>query len=1435
MKNNRNLIVLKKIAITGGCIAGTLIILTLVCLSALFFYIHSDNFSKLIQSQINQKIPGKMEWEKLYFSMKTGEVTLDNYKLSLNEEVIASVEKVHIALDIANFVRSFDLSTIIDSSVFLTTKNSFGVSTMENLSDSKKFSDSSKKVKHELVINTILIEKPYINLVMQQDHRLNILSAFPVRKDEPESQEDKNINFKMPFDVAINDIKLNQGKFKYRSLEHKSENRASQNTQEKTDNVSESGNNVSGSGSNASGSDDNSSESSNLDILIEDINFKGSANLAEKSDLGFTLSMKSAGGDLAIGGTVKNILLEADPIFDLTCSSNLIMADLMDMLGVDEQTVSGNLSIRAALSGNLNDPSISCQISYPDGTIKQDETVRNNTHSVAKSVDEKKSDPKLLDSHNLNANNISNTKSKKTDGKIIGRIIKKAILDIVMDKRELTVNSLEIEHPDATLKATGQISLAQAFPDGFAKLEKKDIKKIRGKLYINGENIDAGRLLESESIKEVKGITSFKTEISGSLNNPEIGLTLKAENAGYLDYPVVDSASFDLALSDGVVNIKKIDLLSCDSSVILDGTIKVLEKENVSEKKRVSENEKSSEEDKIGGEDKVSGKEKGNIGDENLSEKKKANIKFKLMELPVFDISANSKKINLTEVLRQLNLLQDQNIKATLGAKSHLSGTLKNPKVVLNINGKNISAAGQDFETVNLKAGYENHKTVVDSLTVSLASDSGGNAGRQSSSDSKTRGNSGKGSSSDSKILSYRSNSSASDNTLELKGWIDQNQKMKFDLFCGGIDLSVIQSVKQSGVIQGIASCSVSAEGSLKSLESSTVKGDVALKRVKIIDKPFENFAAKVNFKNNLITVNGKLNFDIDANFNTKSKDFSVQAIFKRTDLTPWVTFAGIKQIQSGTVTGNIDIKGNVDHTEQISGNCNLSEISLNIFKDPRIFINDSDELWIRAKNMRVWIDGKKFRIDKFRTLLPEKGEVALAASGQIGGDIRAQADATLPVKFASLFLADMPLMKGSVKLNVMADLKSDTDLTNSNMDAKLELVGIDVMLPDLAGNVKIHDINGTIIADINKIEIPQITGLITSGLNQSVSKSAVQGSKVIAKSSGKKSGQFKLSGQSKLIDFIPHDIQAKLTAKDISLNMIEDLSAGFDTDLSFKGNPEASTLSGNVLITHAQWTRDIHVEKNIFSSLTDKKRVRKEVPQKKESNRFLENMKLNIAVKGKKPIIVDNNLAYMEIRPDIRVRGTASSPVVSGRSEINPGTITYQSTEFTLTRGIIYFINPYKIEPDLDIESHRKIRNWDILLAVSGTPQNLKFKLTSDPRLEDGDIISLLLRGKTVTELISSEGGTTFSAAGMLSQVASSAVSDRVKSATGLDIFELGFGNNTNDNGLGDMNLTVGKEITDKITVKYGTETKDGVMVGKTSAEYKVMDNVSLSGFQNS
>lgn len=1291
VKNNQSVLkkfdfkradIFKRAAITIAILTAISISFILIGTAALFFYIQSDHCSQLLQSQINKSIPGKMAWTKLDIALLDGDVTLENYNLSLNNDELIAIDKVHIDLDLSN---------ILMTNIFETSDKSANINNLDF--------DISNIKKQALVIKDITIERPRITLAMTPEKRLDILSAFPPAK-EKDKPEDKEKQFKMPFKVTLNKLNIIDGEFLYRS--------------EKSLNKPESG---------------------KMFVDIKKINLLADGNIADKTDVSFNYSMKLNGSDLTLRGDVKNISLSADhgsfPIFNLTSDANLATEELLKMVGemaaVDNQKISGKISIHTTLSGELNDPSFSCQINYPNGTV-------------------------------------------------MGRQINSIAADIIMKKRELTIKGLELKHPDAALKADGHISLAQAFPQGFLmknNQENIDINKITGKFNIEADNIDAGRLFESENIKGIKGVTSFKLDFAGSLNNPEIKLTLKADNAGYKDYPVLDKGDFDLVLSNGVVKINKFDIESCSSTVKLDGNVKVIEPQK--------------------------------------------DGRFKLMADPLLNLEAASDKIDIAQILKSFKVLKDQQLIATIKADSKLTGTVKNPTLTLNAAGDNLDLMGQKIGSASLKALYQNKKTVIDSLLVTL--------------DSK--------------------------NSVQAKGWIDQNQtnsrqkksnskqspKFKLDILSNGVDLTLIESLKKSDDVKAVASGSITAEGSFDSIKSSKVDADISLKKVTLMNKPFQDFSAKLSLKDNQLNLNGQLNFDVAGNFDFKSKNFAVQAVFNKTELLPWLTFAEVKAIESGTISGNVDIKGNADNLNRISGRCSLKELSLNLFNDPAIFADSSEpqntdnlkstnknkKMVVKAENIRALIDGKSFKIERFKTTLPEDGEVVLAGSGRIGGDIKAQADAVLPVKFISLFVKQMPDIRGVVRLNLMADIKSD-NIKGSDLDATVEFVDISVTVPVKSGDgvtsiVKINEINGTIKADVNQVRVNQITGRVSDG-----------------RLKGAKSGSFKLTGDTKLVNFMPEDINLALNAQEIPINMIEDLTGSLDADLKFKGNLKSSTiLWGSVWINHGDWRGDIHVEKRLLSKITDKKRVRKEVKLAKEANQFLENMQLNIAVKGRKPFIVDNNLAYMEIHPDIRIRGTASSPLVSGRSKIEPGTINYQSTEFELTRGIIDFVNPYKIEPELDIESHRTVRDWDILLSVSGTPDNIIFKLSSEPRLEDGDIISLLIRGKTVTELIDAEGGTTFSAAGMLSQVAASAVGDKFKSATGLDIFEVGFNNksgsssSSNDSELGNLNVTVGKELTDRITVKYGTANEDGIMVSTTSAQYKVTDSISVSGFQDS
>ena len=162
-------------------------------------------------------------------------------------------------------------------------------------------------------------------------------------------------------------------------------------------------------------------------------------------------------------------------------------------------------------------------------------------------------------------------------------------------------------------------------------------------------------------------------------------------------------------------------------------------------------------------------------------------------------------------------------------------------------------------------------------------------------------------------------------------------------------------------------------------------------------------------------------------------------------------------------------------------------------------------------------------------------------------------------------------------------------------------------------------------------------------------------------------------------------------------------------------------------------------------------------------------------------------------------------------------------------------FLNPYKIEPTLDVKSEVKVRKWTIYLEITGTPEKLNFKLSSNPEETEGDIISLLVLGRTTGELIAGEGGTAQSTQQLLAEMISTTFGEDIKQATGLDILEVGNGGEDEEGSPDRVKVTVGKTLSKRMTVKYAIDSKSGEMVQRAIAEYKFLENILLSGFQDS
>lgn len=136
----------------------------------------------------------------------------------------------------------------------------------------------------------------------------------------------------------------------------------------------------------------------------------------------------------------------------------------------------------------------------------------------------------------------------------------------------------------------------------------------------------------------------------------------------------------------------------------------------------------------------------------------------------------------------------------------------------------------------------------------------------------------------------------------------------------------------------------------------------------------------------------------------------------------------------------------------------------------------------------------------------------------------------------------------------------------------------------------------------------------------------------------------------------------------------------------------------------------------------------------------------LNITVASATDLQVDNNYGRMDLGVDVRLTGTAAAPSVVGRASIRDGGLLYLGGQtYVVERGTIDFSDPRAIVPDLDLAARTRVNGvddtgaateYDITLAVSGTPDALETTLTSDPARSQADVVSLLATGRLADQV---------------------------------------------------------------------------------------------------
>jgi translocation and assembly module TamB len=220
--------------------------------------------------------------------------------------------------------------------------------------------------------------------------------------------------------------------------------------------------------------------------------------------------------------------------------------------------------------------------------------------------------------------------------------------------------------------------------------------------------------------------------------------------------------------------------------------------------------------------------------------------------------------------------------------------------------------------------------------------------------------------------------------------------------------------------------------------------------------------------------------------------------------------------------------------------------------------------------------------------------------------------------------------------------------------------------------------------------------------------------------------GKVVLSGFVTRGDTLRFALRANATG--VRVRVDQGVSVAATADIRLTGSTDSSRASGHVTIDRLTYMP----QTDIGSILV---RSGPAVEAEDDPSSLLHNMALDIAVRTSATTAIQASLAEnLQVTSDLRVRGHASQPGITGTIQLNQGKLAFLGSTYELSSGTISFYNPNKIEPLLDITLKTEAKGVAVVLSVTGPMDNLKLTYTSDPPLQFQEIVALLASGQTPT-----------------------------------------------------------------------------------------------------
>lgn len=574
-------------------------------------------------------------------------------------------------------------------------------------------------------------------------------------------------------------------------------------------------------------------------------------------------------------------------------------------------------------------------------------------------------------------------------------------------------------------------------------------------------------------------------------------------------------------------------------------------------------------------------------------------------------------------------------------------------------------------------------------------------------------------------------------------------------------------------------------------MEEPGLKATAKLARVTVDGNMLGDVSADVHSQGSMLfytTQSTLVGAKVDASGQTElTGDFRTQAKLSFTELNlgSVVALVSTQSVQAqSSMNGTITVSGPLKTPTALTGTAEVNGLDVKL---QGIELKSSGPVRVSLRDGIASLD--QVHITGQDTDLQASGTVqAFGSNNPNGGKLDLKANGSISMTIAHTFDPDI-FSSGKVEFTVAAG----GQLKKPALTGRVQFENVNAAMDGVPNGLS--NLNGTLIFNEDRLQVQTLTAM-TGG------------------------GKINIGG------FLTYrnGVYADLTATgDVVRVRMYGLSATANTNLRLQGGMQNMLLSGNVLVTRFGVGPDVDFA--AFSSAGG-------LSAPPEPGAASNKISLNVRITSSPQLDFQNSYAKLAGTVDLAVRGTVAAPSILGRIQITYGTATFAGTKYELQRGDIYFSNPVRIDPTIDIDATARVETYDITVGLQGTMSNLKPTYRSEPPLSEADIFALLALGRTQEEAQlyqeqEVQQGANPTTSALLGGALNATVSNRIGKLFGggtvkIDPAFVGtLGNST-------ARITVQKQITRQLGVTYATNvnsTAEPLLQG----EYDLTPNVSL------